>query len=158
MVPMYWLFQPLESRRSEVFQRSDMWQMSRVLVYQVLVCTRSMRRFRCVDLADQENDGKIERKYPPTQVRDGLMGVTRHVQLLVTHLRRECAAVAASCTRAATAVDNARRQLRVAFLIHQEACRLGACSACWPPSFGPLRILAGVHSLRGSVVSRSSST
>lgn len=65
------------------------------------------------------------------QVREGLITVTKHVQLLVTHLRRECAAVAAACSRAATTVDNARRQLRVAFLIHQEACRWAG--PLWPP-------------------------
>lgn len=57
------------------------------------------------------------------EIRDGLMATTKRVQLLVTHLRRECSMVAATCSRAATAIDNARRQLRVSFLIHQEALR-----------------------------------
>lgn len=57
------------------------------------------------------------------QVQQGLAGAVKRVQLLVVHLRQECVTVSAACARAGVSADNARRQLRVAFLVHQEACR-----------------------------------
>jgi len=57
------------------------------------------------------------------QVQEGLADITRTMQLVVTHYRAECAAVAQACGRSLTSLDNARRQLHVAFLVHQEACR-----------------------------------
>ena len=45
------------------------------------------------------------------------------MQLVVMHYRAECTAVAQACHRSLTGLDNARRQLHVAFLVHQEACR-----------------------------------
>ena len=65
-----------------------------------------------------------------TQVQKGLAGVAQRGQLLVVHLRLECAAVSAACARAAISVDNARRQLRVVFLCHQDACRCAAVAGC----------------------------
>ena len=57
------------------------------------------------------------------QVQEGLADITRTMQLVVTHYRAECAVVAQACGRSLTSLDNARRQLHVAFLVHQEACR-----------------------------------
>ncbi len=56
-------------------------------------------------------------------MQEGLAGAAKRVQLLVVHLRQECVAVSAACARAGVSADNARRQLRIAFLVHQEACR-----------------------------------
>lgn len=64
-----------------------------------------------------------QRAQSSVQVQQGLAGAAKRVQLLVVHLRQECVAVSAACARAGVSADNARRQLRVAFLVHQEACR-----------------------------------
>ena len=52
-----------------------------------------------------------------------LAAITERMQLLVKQYRSECSQVATACQRSHTGSENARRQLRIAFLVHQEACR-----------------------------------
>ena len=57
------------------------------------------------------------------QVQASLAAITERMQLLVKQYRAECSAVGTACQRSHAASENARRQLRIAFLVHQEACR-----------------------------------